>query len=293
MKAVPNGDWKGEGPPLGAALLPSGPSARLPNLCGGAPPSTPSGVTAGPLPQFPRGSRGRVGTDSFPKRHFWAAFGGPCRMRGRSAPRTPRVTLSMEKESPESQAGESPPPPPYVSLLLLGKRSRSARPCPTGAKPHQARECLSRRQPPKSVTCRGSLLTTHKTSRGIPGFSIPSAGSLASRYHQYSSEYSAGTCPVWVGDVAFLFFQFHPANKFPTRWAWLGGRLGVWMKFHVRSILAPGTAPGRMACRFFREHGKNRSLPAEKERLRKLGVQGHSPGGVPGLAPGGGIGKGG
>ena len=116
-------------------------------------------------------------------------------MRGRSAPRAPRVTLSMEKESPESQAGESPPPPPYVFLLLLGKRSRSARPCPTGAKPHQARECLSRRQPPKVVPCRGSLLTTHKTSRGIPGFSIPPAGSLACGYHQYSSEYGAGTCP--------------------------------------------------------------------------------------------------
>ena len=31
-------------------------------------------------------------------------------------------------------------------------------------------------------------------------------GSLVSSYHQYSSEYSAGTCPVWVGDVAFFPF---------------------------------------------------------------------------------------
>ena len=147
-----------------------------------------------------------MGIGSFPERYLWAAFGGPCRMRGRSAPRAPRVTLSMEKESPESQAGENPPPPPYVPLLLLGKRSRSARPCPTGTRPHQALECPSRRQPPKSVTDRGSLLTTHKTSRGIPGFSIPPAGSPASRYHQYSSKYSAGTCPVWVGYVVFFIF---------------------------------------------------------------------------------------
>ena len=76
--------------------------------------------------------------------------------RGRSAPRAPRVTLSMEKESPESQAGENPPPPPYGTLLLLGKRSRSARPCPTGARPHQAQECLARKQPPKIVPYRGS-----------------------------------------------------------------------------------------------------------------------------------------
>ena len=87
----------------------------------------------------------------------------------------------------------------------------------------------------------------------------------------------------------FLF-----TNKFSPKWAWLGGHPGVWMQFHVRSILAPGTAPGRMACSTLREHGKNRSLPAEEERLRKLGVQGGiPPGGVPGLAPGGGFGKGG
>ena len=119
-------------------------------------------------------------------------------------------------------------------------------------------------------------------------------GSLASRYHQYSSKYSAGACPILTGGMAFFISPFLPAIKFPPRWAWLGGHPGVWMQFHVRSILAPGTAPGRMACRFPREHGKNRSLPAEKERLRKLGVQGGiPPGGVPGLAPGGGIGKGG
>ena len=128
--------------------------------------------------------------------------------RGRSAPRAPRVTLSMEKESPESQAGENPPPPPYGTLLLLGKRSRSARPCPTGAKPHQAREYLSRRQPPKSVTDRGSLLTTHKTSREIPGFSFPPAGSPACGYHPYSSEYGAGTCPIFRRHGLFYFPRF-------------------------------------------------------------------------------------
>ena len=158
-------------------------------------------------PSFPRGYRGRVGIGSFPEKYLWAAFGGPSRMRGRSAPRAPRVTLSMEKESPESQPRGHPPwQSPWGTLLLLGKRSRSARPCPTGAKPYQARGCPSRRQPPKSVTDRGSLLTTHKRSRGIPGFSLPSAGSPACRYHQYSSKYSAGTCPILTGDVAFFVF---------------------------------------------------------------------------------------
>ena len=160
---------------LPGGLLPCGPAARL--------------------PVFARW-RGRVGTESFPKRHLWAAFGGPCRMRGRSAPRAPRVTLSMEKEFPESQPRGHPPwLSPWVTPLLLGERSRSARPCPTGARPHQARDYLSRRQPPKVDRCRGSSLTTHKRSRGIPGFSFPPAGSLACGYHQYSSEYNAGTCP--------------------------------------------------------------------------------------------------
>src|SRR5699024_10707816 len=76
------------------------------------------------------------------------------------------------------------------------------------------------------------------------------------------------------GRGLFSFSPLLPADKFSPRWAWLGGHPGVWMQFHVRRILAPGTAPGRMACSSLREHGKNRSLPAEKERLRRLGVQG-------------------
>ena len=44
--------------------------------------------------------------------------------------------------------GGTPWQSPWGTLLLLGKRSRSARPCPTGARPHQARECPSRKQPP-------------------------------------------------------------------------------------------------------------------------------------------------
>ena len=171
---------------LPGGLLPCGPAARL--------------------PVFARW-RGRVGTESFPKRHLWAAYGGPCRMRGRSAPRAPRVTLSMEKESPESQPRGHPPwQSPWGTQVRLEKRSRSARPCPTGTKPHQARECPSRRQPPKIVTDRGPSLTTHKRSRGIPGFSIPPAGSLASRYHPYSSEYGAGTCPRVAETQPFFVF---------------------------------------------------------------------------------------
>ena len=91
--------------------------------------------------------------------------------------------------------GHPPWQSPWGTQVRLGKRSRSARPCPTGATPHQARDYLSRRQPPKVDRCRGSSLTTHKASRGIPGFFFPPAGSLACGYHQYSSEYNAGTCP--------------------------------------------------------------------------------------------------
>ena len=123
-------------------------------------------------------------------------------------------------------------------------------------------------------------------------------GSSACGYHLYSSEYSAGTCPTkgrqGVSLLPLFASPFLFTNKFSPRWAWLGGHPGVWMQFYVRRILAPGTAPGRMACSTPREHGKKRSLPAVKERLRKLGVQGGiPPGGVPGLAPGGGFGKGG
>ena len=153
----------------------------------------------------------------FSERYLWAAFGGPSRMRGRSAPRAPRVTLSMEKESPESQPRGHPPwQSPWVTLLLLGKRSRSARPCPTGARPHQARNCLSRRQPPKDVLYRGPSLTTHKTSREIPGFSFPPAGSPACGYHQYSSEYSAGTCPRVAETQPFFVFPRGSGNRWKT-----------------------------------------------------------------------------
>ena len=113
--------------------------------------------------------------------------------------------------------GGTPWQSPWGTPLLLGKRSRSARPCPTGTKPHQARKYLSRRQPPKVDRCRGSSLTTHKRSRGIPGFSFPPAGSPACRYHQYSSKYNAGTCPVWAGDVVFFVFPVSPCYQVPTQ----------------------------------------------------------------------------
>ena len=161
----------------------------------------------------------------------WPGVARPCRnvealrpprlpglRRGRSAPRAPRVTLSMEKESPESQPRGHPPwQSPWGTPLLLGKRSRSARPCPTGATPHQARNCLSRRRPPKDVPLRGSSLTTHKTSREIPGFSIPPAGSLASRYHPYSSEYGAGTCPRVAETQPFFVFSISLCYQVPAR----------------------------------------------------------------------------
>ena len=125
-------------------------------LCGGAPPSTPPGVTAGPCPHFPRGYRGWVETGSLCETNLGVAFGGPSRW-GRFAPRTPRPYLSTAKDRGESSPRGHPPwQSPWGTPLLLGKRSRSARPCPTGTKPHQARECLSRRQPPKIVPCRGS-----------------------------------------------------------------------------------------------------------------------------------------
>ena len=119
-------------------------------------------------------------------------------LRGRFAPRTPRPYLSTAKDRGESSPRGHPPwQSPWGTLLLLGKRSRSARPCPTRARPHQARNCPSRRRPPKDVLYRGSSLTTHKTSRGIPGFSFPPAGSPACGYHPYSSKYGADTCPTF------------------------------------------------------------------------------------------------
>ena len=61
----------------------------------------------------------------FSEKYLWAAYGGPSRKRGRSAPRTPRGTLSVEKEFPESQAGESPRRPlptgvPPGTLNIVG-----------------------------------------------------------------------------------------------------------------------------------------------------------------------------
>ena len=74
-------------------------------------------------------------------------------------------------------------------------------------------------------------------------------------------------CHPWRGKQQMAFalplfaFPVLPANKFPPRWAWLGGHPGVWMQFHVRSILAPGTAPGRMACRFpFLKRGRANAI---------------------------------
>ncbi len=78
--------------------LPSGPAARLPSFL------------------FPQSLRGRTGIGSFPEECLWAACGRPfcraglrpaCRKRGCSAPRTPRGTLSMEQEFPESQGREA------------------------------------------------------------------------------------------------------------------------------------------------------------------------------------------
>ena len=55
-------------------------------------------------------------------------------------------------------------------------------------------------------------------SLGYQQSSLPqdiTTGSLASRYHQYSSKYSAGTCPILTGGMAFFISPFLPAIKFP------------------------------------------------------------------------------
>ena len=41
-------------------------------------------------------------------------------------------------------------------------------------------------------------------------------GSPASIYHQYSSKYSAGTCPVWVGAWPFFVFPISPCYQVST-----------------------------------------------------------------------------
>ena len=109
--------------------------------------------------------RGRVGIGSpLPRAEAgdfaallpWPGCARPSR-RGRFAPRTPRPYLSTAKDRGESSPRGHPPwQSPWGTPLLLGKRSRSARPCPTGARPHQALECPSRRQPPEIDHCRGS-----------------------------------------------------------------------------------------------------------------------------------------
>src|SRR5699024_4382808 len=80
----------------------------------------------------------------------------------------------------------------------------------------------------------------------------------------------------------FLF-----TNKFSPKWAWLGGHPGVWMQFHVRSILASGTAPGRMACSTPREHGKKPILARCKRTPPEIGGPGgYPPWRGPGAGPG-------
>ena len=74
---------------------------------------------------FAEAHAGGWGSVVFSERNLWAACGGPSRKRGRSAPRTPRGTLSMEKEFPESQAGEIPRRPlptgvPPGTLNIVG-----------------------------------------------------------------------------------------------------------------------------------------------------------------------------
>ena len=72
----------------------------------------------------------------------WPGCARPSRKRGRSAPRTPRGTLSMEKEFPESQPREGPwqsPPTAYLPVRgTSSARGCSGRPRPFGS---DARQC--------------------------------------------------------------------------------------------------------------------------------------------------------
>ena len=43
------------------------------------------------------------------------------------------------------------------------------------------------------------------------------SSSPASSYHPYSSEYNAGTCPVWAVDVVFFVFPVSPCYQVPTQ----------------------------------------------------------------------------
>ena len=91
------------------------------------------------------------------------------------------------------------PPPPREKVSLRSPLSDGGNASSGTEVPIQ--EATTKNRSPPWVLIDKSL--------GYQQSSLPqdiTTGSLASRYHQYSSKYSAGTCPVWVGDVAFFRF---------------------------------------------------------------------------------------
>ena len=143
----------------------------------------------GHCPQFPRGLCGRAGTggplpragDRRLRRRYRAALRAASRKRGRSAPRTPRGTLSMEKEFPESQAGEIPRrplptgvPPGTLNIVGMGmQRSpivvRLRRTPMFGSRRTDVLEFLSGYSRQKSPHCQDAEKKTAVAKVPLPG----------------------------------------------------------------------------------------------------------------------------
>ena len=112
--------------------------------------------------------------------HCRAALRAASRKRGRSAPRTPRGTLSVEKEFPESQAGEIPRRPlptgvPPGTLNIVGmemqrspKDVRLRRTPMFGSRRTDVLEFLSGHGGQKSLHCRDAEKKTAVTKAPFP-----------------------------------------------------------------------------------------------------------------------------
>ena len=153
------------------------------DLCGGAPPSTPPGVTAGPLrAPDPQG-------DSFYGERVTRKPGG-----GKS-PATPLRSPS--------------PPREKVSLrspLSDGGKTSSGTRVPIQEATSEGRSL------PRALIDRPPGYRQSGLPQGI------TAGSPACGYHQYSSKYSAGTCPRVAETQPFLVFPNASGNRWKTTW---------------------------------------------------------------------------
>ena len=142
-------------------------------------------------------SPARAGTGSFPDKHLWAACGRPLPYAGPlRAPHPQGDSFYGERVTRKPAKGASPlaiplgyPPPPREKVSLRSPLSDGDKASSGTGLPIQ------------EATTEGRSLSWVLIDRS-PGnqqsglFRGITPGSLVSSYHQYSSEYSAGTCPV-------------------------------------------------------------------------------------------------